>query len=236
MGLPIQKAPTHRCKLNDGTEVKFRPFLVKEQKYLLIARESDNPVDIVNAVKNLISEVTDKQVDAEKLPMHDLEYLFLQIRAKSVGESVEVPVFCKNISCDGRGREAVDLTTVEVRTPDEEIGNDIKLNDTLGVTLRIPNAKQLAKADTDGADETDKLINLLKIGIETVYDEETVYNADEISDVELLNFVESLTITQVETINKFFENVPYLAKDIDWACKVCGTEQVTELRGLQNFF
>jgi len=236
MGLPIQKAPKFRCKISDGQEVTYRPFLVKEQKYLLIARESSNPLEIIDAVKNLINEVTENKIDVDKLPMHDLEYLFLQVRAKSVGESVQVPVFCNEEACDGRDFKTVDLTAVEIRETEEEIDSEIHLSDTLGVTLRQPKARQLAQADHDGKDENDKLIKLLMYGLETVFDDETVYPADEVSDKDLKEFVESLTIAQVEKINQFFANAPYLGKDIEWQCNVCNKEQSVELRGLQNFF
>ena len=235
MGLPIQQAPKHRCKLSDGTEVTFRPFLVKEQKFLLIAKESTNAVEILDAVKSLVTSVTNGKVDSDKLPIFDLEYLFLQMRAKSVGETVSVNLYCREQGCDGTGRAEVDLTQVKVQKPEEEVDNTIALTDTLGVTLRYPTTKQLANVDTF-KDEGDKLVHLLKFGIESVYDEETVYTADDISDTDLVEFVESLTLEQVDKLNEFFETVPVLAHDVDYKCDTCGTEQTTKLKGLQSFF
>tara|TARA_B100000073_G_scaffold330887_1_gene319762 strand:+ start:227 stop:934 length:708 start_codon:yes stop_codon:yes gene_type:complete len=235
MGLPIQKAPKHRCKLSDGTEVTFRPFLVKEQKYLLVARESESPTEIIGAIKNLIHAVTEGTVDADKLPIFDVEYLFLQIRAKSVGESVDVRLFCQNIDCGSNSETKVDLSKVKVKFPERKVDNKVELTETLGVTLRHPTAKKIAEADSN-EDDQDKLIQLLAIGLETIYDEETVYNADEISDSDLIEFVESLTMPQVEKLQAFFENTPALQEDIDWTCSSCGMEQTTTVKGLQNFF
>ena len=235
MGLPIQKAPKHKCVLSNGQEVTFRPFLVKEQKYLLVTKESNDSLEILSAVKSLISAVTDNKVDSEKLSVFDLEYLFLQIRAKSVGESVKVHLYCKNQDCDGTGEVDIDLTEVQIVKPENEVNPTVELSETLGVTLRYPNTKQLAKVDTL-KDDGDKLVELLKFGIESVYDEESVYSADEISDSELVEFVESLTLDQVDKLNTFFESVPVLQHDVEFECKSCGTLNTSTLKGLQSFF
>lgn len=235
MGLPIQKAPKHKCKLSDGTEVTFRPFLVKEQKYLLLAKESKNGEEVLDATKELISSVTDGKVNTDKLMMADLEYLFLQIRSKSIGETQEMTLYCRERDCKGTGKAVIDLSKVGISYPDEEVSNTVELNDTLGVTLKYPNARQLARVE-DIEDEGDKLVHLLKNGIESIYDEDTVYNTDDIPDSELVEFVESLTLEQVDKLNEFFENIPTLQQDIEFECDSCGTLNTTRLKGLQSFF
>jgi hypothetical protein len=236
MGLPIQKAPKHRCKLSDGTEVTFRPFLVKEQKYLLLARDGNNSVEILNAVREIIKQVTEGKVDSNKLNMFDLEYLFLQIRTKSVGETQEVTLRCEIPDCDGTGSTTVDLSKVGLDIIDgDKVDNTIQLTDTLGVTLRFPTAMQLAEVE-DIEDEGDKLVHLLQYGIHTIYDEETVYDTDDIQTSELVEFVENLTLEQVDKLNTFFEHIPTLKHDLEYKCDGCGHEQTTTLKGLQSFF
>lgn len=235
MGLPIQKAPTHKCKLSDGTEVTYRPFLVKEQKYLLLAKEGKNGEEVLDATKELISSVTDGKVNSDTLMMADLEYLFLQVRSKSVGESQEITLLCPDRDCGGRGKTTLDLSQVGIKFPEEEIDSTVKLTDTLGVTLRHPNSRQLAKAESMD-DDGDKIIHLMKFGIESIYDEETVYTADDIQDSELIEFIESLTIEQVNKLQEFFEAIPTLEEDVEYKCDSCGTLNTTTLRGLQSFF
>ena len=236
MGLPIQQASKHRCKLSDGTEVTFRPFLVKEQKYLLLAKEGKNSVEVLNAVKEIVNQVTFGKIDSNKLTMFDLEYLFLQIRTKSVGESQEVKLSCDEPNCNGTGTTILDLSKVGIQyAKGEEIDNNVQLNDTLGVTLKYPSAMQLAEVE-DIEDEGDKLVHLLTHGINTIYNDETVYDTDDVPTSEMVEFVESLTLDQVDKLNAFFENIPTLSQEIEYKCDTCGKEQSTTLKGLQSFF
>ena len=236
MGLPIQKASKHTCTLSDGQEVTFRPFLVKEQKYLLLAKEGKNSVEVLNAVKEIVNQVTFGKVDSNRLTMYDLEYLFLQIRTKSVGETQEVKLSCRERSCEGTGTTMVDLSKVGIEYPTgEEMDNNVKLSETLGVTLKYPSAMQLAEVE-DIEDEGDKLVHLLKYGINTIYDDETVYDTDDVPTSEMTEFVESLTLDQVDKLNEFFENIPTLSQELEYKCDHCGKEQTTTLKGLQSFF
>jgi len=233
MGLPIQKAPKHKCELSDGREVIFRPFLVKEQKFLLLAKEGKKAEDVLLAVRNLITSITDGKVDAFKLPMFDLEYLFLQARAKSVGETADLLFGCGE--CDAQSKVKVNLEEVELFYPKEKIDNTIQLTDTLGVTLRYPSSEQLAQAD-DMKTEAERFIHLLKHGIHTIFDEETVYDTDDIQDSELTEFVESLTLTQVEMLEEFFASIPSVQTTVEYKCDGCGAENESVVKGLQNFF
>jgi len=235
MGLPIQKAPKFKCQLSDGKEVEFRPFLVKEQKYLLIAKESISGTEVLSAIKALITGVTEGKVDADKLPIFDLEYLFLQIRSKSIGESVTIDVYCKELECSGTGSTTVDLNEVGIVYPEDKVDATVELSETLGVTLRYPTTKQLAESE-DIEDRGDKLIALLSYGIETVFDNETVYTVDEIENSELIEFVESLNLDQVEKLQKFFDSAPSLQEEVEYKCDSCGTLNTTTLKGLQSFF
>jgi|TARA_B110000285_G_scaffold18670_1_gene18150 hypothetical protein len=234
MGLPIQKAPKFKCELSGGKVVEYRPFLVKEQKYLLIAKESEDNLEILEAIKNLVTAVTDGKVNSDELPIYDLEYLFLQIRAKSVGESVKISLYCREDDCNGSGSTSVDLSSVEVADV-PVVDNRIELNETLGVTLHFPSTRQLALVDQK-TDDGDRIIELLKFGIESIYDEESVYEASDISDTEIVEFIENLTLDQLEKLSGYFENIPSIEKVVDFKCDSCGKQQSSTLRGLSSFF
>ena len=236
MGLPIQKAPKHKCKLSDGTEVTYRPFLVKEQKYLLLAKEGQDSVEILDAVREIINQVTDGKVDSHKLPMYDLEYLFLQIRIKSVGESSKMVLYCKEKDCNGTGDLNIDLSEVDIKYPEGNvIDPNVKLTDTLGVTLKYPTSLEMAKIEVIEG-EGDQLVNLLKYGIQSIWDGDTIYDTDDVPDSELVEFVESLTMEQVDKLNEFFENVPTLEHRVEYKCNSCGTINKSTMKGLQSFF
>ena len=133
MGLPIQKAPQYKCELPiSGIEVNYRPFLVKEQQHLLIARESEDATAIFDAIMILIYSVTEGNVDGSELPLVDVEYLFLQIRTKSIGETAKIPLICNKDDCDGVGYTELDLTKIKVDTS-LVMDNKIQLNENLMV-------------------------------------------------------------------------------------------------------
>ena len=234
MGLPIQSAPTYTCTLPfSGQEVKYRPFLVKEQKILVLAREGEDQRQIMDAVVKLIHNVTFEKVDAHKLAMVDLEYLFLQVRSVSVGETADITLSCGEEDCAGSGQTQVALNEVEVKgeLPEE---NKFMLNDTTGVILRLPLVDELSKMDA-GADE-EAGVQVLKMSIETIFDEENIYEASEIDKKDLDEFVESLTLQQVEELSKYFADMPRLEKEVHFKCNLCNTEQTRTLVGLSSFF
>jgi len=233
MGLPIQTAPTYVCNLSDGREVKYRPFLVKEQKYLLIAKESESSVDIANALIQLIDSTTFGKVDAKKLPLFDIEYLFLQIRTKSVGETTKVRYLCEVTDCEGSGEATIDLNSVELTKNDSD--NKLMLTDTLGVILDYPSISELSKIE-EIEDAQDRLIATIMYGLNTIFDENEVYESKDIKDSDLKEFVESLTLEQLDKIERYYINTPSLEKTIEYSCEVCGTQQERILRGLNSFF
>jgi|TARA_B110000285_G_C15090742_1_gene598924 hypothetical protein len=232
MGLPIQTAPTYTCKLSTGI-VKFRPFLVKEQKYLLVARESEDNLEILEAVKNIITNVTNGEVDADMLPIYDLEFLFLNIRAKSVGETSTILLNCSDEECRGNGQVDVDLSTVTVVGDHKD--NKVMLSDELGVMLRFPSTSKLAELESIEDLERQGL-EMVAEGIESIFDLENVYEADDISAEELKDFIESLTLDQLELLSDWFGNVPSVSKEVSYTCNVCSKESTRTLTGLSSFF
>jgi hypothetical protein len=233
MGLPIQSAPTYKTVLpSDGREIKFRPFLVKEQKVLMLAKEGDNQEESLEAVKNMINDVTFGEVDANKLAMVDLEWLFVQIRSKSVGETSTVKMKCQENDCSGTGDAIINFEEVEVSGEVPE--KTVMINDDVGVVLRL-----LDVGDTRGvADmpENEVIFYLLNKSIEQIFDSESVYERNDISDDDVDEFIENLTINQLGKLSDFFEHAPKLQKKVDFKCEICGTQQTRVLQGLQNFF
>jgi len=234
MALPVQKAPTFKCELPvSQLNVKFRPFLVKEQQHLLISRESENSQEIYDAILEMIKSVTDGEVDASKLPMADLEYLFLQIRAKSVGETVNIPFACGAEGCNGIHKEDIDLSKIEVNTTDI-IDNKIKINDELIVEMSPPTTSTVFKLQ--GMTENELIQPLMRACLLRIYDSEEIYEMSDHRDSEIDEFVLSLTMEQFQKISEYFESLPQLKHNVEYTCHVCGHENKTTLEGLQNFF
>ena len=234
MGLPIQKAPMYKCVLPvSQIEVKYRPFLVKEQNYLLIARESEDPTQIFDAIMDLVKAVTEGEVDASKIALVDLEYLFLQVRTKSVGETAKVPLMCMAEGCDGVGYSEVDLTKIEVDTSGV-LENKIELGSNLIVELRPPDSKLIY--EVEGLNEVEIIKPILRQCMVRIYDDENVYEMAEHRDSEIDEFIESLTVNQFEEISAYFESMPQLKHEVEYKCEKCGTVSTNTLQGLQSFF
>ena len=234
MALPIQAAPSYTLTLPISKKVvKYRPFLVKEQRSLLVARESENTKDIMQAVIDMISAVTSKTVDANKLPVGDLEYLFMQIRAKSVGETAGISVACTDNECDGWGRVEVDLNDVTVEV-DEDVDNMIRLNDDLVVEMQYPTVTSVFKVE--GLNEADAIKPILRGCMVRLFDDENVYEFAEYRDSEIDDFIDSLTIDQFEKMTEFFQNVPTLKHEVEYSCAKCKKENTRVLEGLNSFF
>ena len=236
MGLPIQKAPTYTTKLpSNGKEVKYRPFLVKEQKYLLLLQDSTTGEDVVNAIRDMITAVTFNKLDIDDLPMFDVEYLFLQIRAKSIGETVKLSLRCGETGCSGTGQVSVNIEDAEVRGLDSEKSTIVNINDEVGIGLKYPSIVDMGRSD-DIKDQQEKLLALLASGVDYIYDAEDRYESDDISNEDLREFLESLTLNQLEEVSKFFEGLPAIKLDTIFKCNACQTEQSRTISGLQSFF
>ena len=234
MKLPKQDTPVFKLTLPvSQQEVSFRPFLVKEQKHLFLAREGKDSKEIFNAITGLLSSVTEEKVDGADLPMADLEYLFLQIRCKSVGETTKVVLDCNAEDCEETHIEDIDLSTVSVNTknlPD----NKIQISDELMIELKYPTTKLIS--DVAELDESEAVKPILRDCMVRIFDEEEIYELKDFPDREIDNFIENMTIQQFEKVMTFFNAVPALQKRVEWECKKCENENLFILQGLQNFF
>jgi hypothetical protein len=234
MGLPIQKAPQYKCELPmSGIEVSYRPFLVKEQNHLLIARESEDATAIFDAIMNLIKAVTDGKVDGAKLPLVDLEYLFLQIRTKSIGETAKVPLMCMKDECDGVGYTELDLTKIKVDVSGIQ-DSKVQLNEHLIVELEPPSSELVYAIE--GLGEVEMIKPILRGCMLRIYDDENIYEMAEHRDSEIDEFIESLTVQQFEKISDYFGSMPSLQEEVEYKCDKCGEVSNNTLSGLQSFF
>ena len=237
MALPIQSAPKYTISLpSDGKEVKFRPFLVKEQKLLMLAQEENDEGKTMEAIKDLIRTVTFQEVEPETLPIIDMEYLFLKIRAKSVGETANIKLTCNDASCPdesrGTGETVVNIDEVEVVGDEPEM--KIMINDEIGIEFRYPTVRDMGGVEQ--LDQGSQTVEVIKKSIKSIYTEEDVFLAKDTSDKELTEFVENLTVQQLEKLGGFFQSLPRLQKDVSATCNTCGKPIEKVLIGLQNFF
>lgn len=232
MALPKQTAPKYTCILpSDGREIEYRPFLVKEQKVLLLAQEQEDDAAMFRAVQDLITNVCE-DVKSETLPVIDMEWLFLKIRSKSVGETANIKLSCTDPKCDGHGEAVVNLDDVEVVGDQPE--SKIMLNDEIGIEMRYPRVSDVNQVQ--GKDQATQTLEMLKNSIVTIFDEENVYPTADASTNELNEFVEGLTMQQLEKITAYFDSIPSLQLDVESKCTTCGKELKTTAKGINSFF
>mgnify|MGYP005728887317 CR=1 FL=1 len=231
MALPKLETPTYETIIpSTGRAIEYRPFLVKEEKILMMAQETQDTAQAISALKKIISSCTFGKVDPNTLTTYDAEFIFLQLRIKSVGESVDFIITDKDTGEDVN--VSVDLSSVEVIEPEVELEKTIRLNDSIGLTL-----KEVTLKDAVGLSSKDMndITGLISVVIDTIYDDEKVYNAREVSKKELEAFIESLNHSQLEQITTFIQNQPAIQKEIKYRLKD-GQEKTITLKGLQDFF
>ena len=233
MTLPVINTPTYELVVPSTKEtLVYRPFLVKEEKILLMAMEEEKDTQLNRALKQVVNNCTFEKLDVGKLPLFDLEYIFLRIRAKSVGEVAKIQVLCED---DGETYVPVeiDLESIEVEFQ-EDHSTKIELTDEIGIEMGYPTFEFLNfKADQT---EVNQLFDIIGSSIERVYEGETVYEKADFSKKDLKVFLESLTSEQFLRVQKFFETMPRLRHKLEVTNPK--TKKVNEitLEGLQAFF
>ena len=231
MALPKLETPTYETIIpSTGRAIEYRPFLVKEEKILMMAQETQDTAQAISALKKIISSCTFGKVDPNTLTTYDAEYLFLQLRIKSVGESVDFIITDKDTGEDVN--VSVDLSEVQVVEPEVELEKTIKLNDSIGLTLKEVTLKDAV--GLSGKDMND-ITGLISVVIDSIFDDEKVYNKQDVSKKELETFIESLNHSQLEQITTFIQNQPAIQKEIKYRLKD-GQEKTITLKGLQDFF
>ena len=239
MPLPKIATPTYELELpSSGETIQFRPFLVKEEKILVIALESEDTKQITNAIKGVIKNcIKTKGIKVEQLPTFDIEYLFLNIRGKSVGEEIEVNIICPD---DGETEVPVKINIDDIKikkTPGHK--NIIKLDDTYSMKLKYPSMQQFIDANFDTDEEGSQVaqsINMLSTCIDMIYDEEESWDAADSSPDELNSFIEQLNTKQFKEVESFFETMPKLEHIVEVTNPKTGKTSKVKLEGLASFF
>jgi hypothetical protein len=240
MALPKLDVPTYEIELPvSKKKIKFRPFLVKEQRNLLMAMESNESNSIQSAVKDILYNCTlTEDVDIEKLPIIDVEFYFINLRAKSVGEIVESKYRCNNVvegsECGNIMEHSLDLQKVKVQMNDE-ISSEIQITPKVIVKLKYPEFG-IVKNSMEYTDINDITFNMIARSIEHIYDGEQFYYASETQPQELVEFVESMNQEQFAKIENFFNNLPKLKETVDITCNKCGFHHKIDVEGLESFF
>ena len=233
MALPAIAVPTHELEIPSNKEkITYRPFLVKEEKLLLLANESGQDSEVVNAIKQIITNCTFEKLDVETLALFDLEYVFLNIRAKSVGEVVSLKLLCKDDN-ETYADVEIDLNDIKVNFPKGHT-NKIELSDTIGILMRYPQFN-LVRISTEGS-ETEYIFRMIKECISTIYDGDTVFERSDFTDKDLDTFLESLTSEHFKKLQEFFETMPKLSHDIKFKNPKTKKQTKMTLEGMQSFF
>ena len=237
MPLPKISTPTYELVIpSTKKKIKYRPFLVKEEKVLIIAMESEDPSQIAEAVKDVIKScIISRGVKVEELSTFDIEYLFLNIRGKSVGEEVEVLVTCPD---DGKTKVPVVIGLDEIQVQfDENHSRDIRLDDTLTMRMKYPSMEEFVKNNFSMTDvNLDETFNVIMSSIEQIYSEEESWTTKDCTKKELRDFVEGLSSKQFKDVENFFATMPKLSHTITITNPNTNVDSEVVLEGLASFF
>ena len=237
MPLPRIATPTYELVLpSSNKKIKYRPFLVKEEKVLIIALESQDQKQIANAVKSIIKScILSRGIKVEKLSTFDIEYLFLNIRGKSVGEDIEVMVTCPD---DGKTQVpmSINIDSIQVKKSDEH-NPDIKLDEQFTLRMRYPSLSEFIKSNFTMEDmKVDDTFELIASCVDQVYSEEESWTQEDCTKKELVDFIEQLNSSQFKQIEKFFDTMPKLSHKVKVTNPNTKVESEITIEGLQSFF
>jgi hypothetical protein len=241
MALPMSSTPVYNLTVpSSGKQIKYRPFLIKDEKTLLIAQQSEDSTVMIDSLKQVIRSCTQfenqDQINVNDLATFDLEYVFTQIRAKSVGEIVELNLLCDTCTDEKAvTKVSIDLTTLQVEK-DPKHQTKIKLFDNVGIALKYPTMELVKKLENADSNDIEQIFNIVLECIDYIYTDEEMFHAKDQTKQELLTFLNNLTSDQFKAIQEFFETMPQMKKNIDYSCPVCGKEHHKVLEGLASFF
>lgn len=245
MALPKINSPIYELKLpSTGKEIKYRPFLVKEQKLLLMALESKEQKEMLRAIKQIINNCAVDKINVDELPMFDLEYFFIKLRAKSVGEVIDLKLRhpgnknSDDQECAKVHEFKLNLLDVDVQK-EEGHSNKILIDEEkkIGICLKYPTLSIADKIQSSGQQsQIETVLSLVVDSIDYIYDAENVYSAKETSKKELVDFVNDLSQDQFKKLTDFFNSMPKLKHTLKWRCQACGCDEEITLEGMANFF
>lgn len=236
MALPrVNEVPYYDTRIpSSAQKIKFRPFLVKEEKVLLLARESQDTRQALDAVVDTIKACVREEIDPKKLTIFDVEYLFLKIRSKSVGERIELNLACQ--TCEHVNPVSVDLDKIVVDVP--KVNSKIQLTDTISLKMRWPSYMSVSHNDIimEAKTDTEKAFAMTGECIEAIMTEDENISVEEVSQEELMEFIENLTSAQYEMIMNYVSQMPKLKHDIHFNCEKCSASNDIRLEGINDFF
>ena len=238
MPLPKIATPTYELELpSTGKTIKFRPFLVKEEKLLVLALESDDTKEITNAIKAVLKDcIQTRGIKVENLPTFDIEYLFLNIRGKSVGEDIEVSVLCPD---DGETYAEVEINIDDIKvTKDEGHTKQIKLDETLMMEMKYPSLDQFVKNNFnfDEGSQVDQSFELIASCVEKVYSADEAWTSEDFTKKEINEFLGSMNSAQFKQIETFFTTMPKLSHEVEVVNPKTKKKGTVTLEGLASFF
>jgi len=236
MPLPKIATPIYELELpSTGETVQYRPFLVKEEKLLVIALESEDTKQITNAIKSVIKNcLLTKGIKVESLPTFDIEYLFLNIRAKSVGESVDIIVTCPD---DGVTEVNTKIYIDEIQVKkDDKHTTDIKIDDTYTMRMKYPSLDQFINENFNFKNDVEDTFSIVSSCIDMIYSEDEAWSASDCTKKELISFLEQFNSAQFKEIEKFFDTMPKLSHTIEVENPKTGVKSEVTLEGLSSFF
>jgi len=246
MKFPTIATPTYEVKLfSQENPVKFRPFLVKEQKLMLLATEQTDANEVVNTIKQIIKNcLLDENIDVDKLPLIDIEVLFLNFRARSIGENINVFFKCKNEIGEGDQKSecgmiidgSIDLLSVPVVNLDQN-STKIMINDDVGLQMKYPTFEIIQKLSNpaENLEENDEF-KTIALCIDYIFDKENVYYSKDATVEELVEFVMNLPAEKYDLLTNFFKSLPTVRQELNKDCPKCGFKHKFVLEGLNDFF
>jgi DNA-directed RNA polymerase subunit M/transcription elongation factor TFIIS len=241
--LPKLDVPIYEVKLiSTGKPIRFRPFLVKEQKLFLMASESEDAKETINVIRQVLKNCVLDEIDVDGLPTFDLEYLFMNMRARSVDEVVDLKYKCNNVikndkdedvRCEGTVGFKFNLLEIQP-TIHEDHKNKINLTENLGICLKYPTFEMVKKYED--MNENQVLTHVLVDCIDYIFDQDQIYYAKDSTREELEEFIDNLQQKDLEKFKDFFDKMPEIKKDVKFKCPKCDYEEDITIKGMQNFF
>lgn len=237
MALPMNNTPVYTLTVpSTGAKVRYRPFLVREEKSLLVAQQSEDAAVMVETLKEVVDSCVKDPIDINSLATFDLEYIFTQIRAKSVGEIVDLYLKCDTCTDEKAvAKVDIDLTKLAVeKNPEHK--SEIALFNDVGIKMKYPTVDILKRLEIVDSSDLEQIFDVVTECIEYIYTSDEVFHAKEQTKEELLEFLNNLTSEQFAKVQQFFETMPRLKYKIEYNCPVCGKHHDKTLEGLQSFF
>jgi hypothetical protein len=234
MALPKLVTPEYETEIPSTKEtITFRPFLVKEEKILYMALESGEANDIKNAILQIMDScIITPGVNVDKFTTYDVEFIFIKLRSKSVGEIIDINLKHNNSQCEYQTPYKLNLEKIKIKF-DEKHKKVIQITDKIGIKMKSPSLNDVLSL-SNSTDMVDNVFKILLKSVECIFDEDTVY--DDFTEKEIEDFMESLTQEQFIKVQNFYNTMPKLSHEITWTCKECNETETIKLEGLQSFF